>query len=108
MARSEIGNWPSLTGCIPATSSAPGKSSNKLKPTTGSARNKSSLRKPGLRNGAKRDRKRAEAHGLHSGNLQRAGKIVQQIEANHGFSAEQIQLAKARLEEWREAKPERN
>jgi hypothetical protein len=52
--------------------------------------------------------KLAEAHGLHSGNLQRAGKIVQQIESNRDFSAEQIQLAKARLEEWREAKPERN
>jgi tetratricopeptide (TPR) repeat protein len=52
--------------------------------------------------------KLAEAHGLHSGNLQRAEKIVQQIEANHGFSAEQIQIAKARLKEWREAKPERN
>lgn len=52
--------------------------------------------------------KLAEAHGLHSGNLQRAGKIVQQIEANRDFSAEQIQMAKARLEEWREAKPQRN
>ena len=31
--------------------------------------------------------KLAEAHGLHSGNLQRAGKIVQQIESNRGFSA---------------------
>ena len=49
--------------------------------------------------------KLAEAHGLHSGNLQRAGKIVQQIEANHGFGAEQIQIAKARLKGWREAKP---
>jgi tetratricopeptide (TPR) repeat protein len=52
--------------------------------------------------------KLAEAHGLHSGNVQRAGKIVQQIEANHGFSAEQIQAAKARLEEWRELKPGKN
>lgn len=52
--------------------------------------------------------KLAEAHGLHSGNLQRAGKIVQQIESNHGFSAEQIQTAKARLEEWRELKPGKN
>ena len=52
--------------------------------------------------------KLAEAHGLHSGNLQRAGKIVQQIESNRGFSAEQIQTAKARLKEWREAKPQRN
>ena len=52
--------------------------------------------------------KLTEAHGLHSGNLQRAEKIAQQIEANRDFSAEQIQLAKARLEEWREAKPQRN
>ena len=52
--------------------------------------------------------KLAEAHGLHSGNLQRAGKIVQQIESNHGFSAEQIQTAKARLEAWRELKPGKN
>jgi tetratricopeptide (TPR) repeat protein len=52
--------------------------------------------------------KLAEAHGLHSGNFQRAGKIVQQIESNRGFSAEQIQIAKARLKEWREAKPQRN
>lgn len=50
----------------------------------------------------------AEAHGRHARNLQRAGKIVQQIESNRGFNAEQIQLAKARLKEWREAKPQRN
>jgi tetratricopeptide (TPR) repeat protein len=49
--------------------------------------------------------KLAEAHGLHSGNLQRAEKIVLKIEADPGFSPEQIQIAKARLEEWREAKP---
>ena len=52
--------------------------------------------------------KLAEAHGRHSGNFQRAEKIVRQIESNRGFSAEQIQLAKARLKEWREAKPQRN
>jgi tetratricopeptide (TPR) repeat protein len=52
--------------------------------------------------------KLAEAHGRHSGNLPRAGKIVQQIESNPNFSAEQIQQAKARLKEWREAKPQRN
>jgi tetratricopeptide (TPR) repeat protein len=49
--------------------------------------------------------KLAEAHGLHSGNVQRAEKIVLKIEADPGFSPEQIQIAKARLEEWREAKP---
>lgn len=48
--------------------------------------------------------KLAEAHGLHSGNLHRAEKIVQDIESNHGFSAEQIQIAKARLKEWRETR----
>ena len=52
--------------------------------------------------------KLAEAHGRHSGNFQRAGKILRQIESNRGFSAEQIQMAKARLKEWREAKPQRN
>jgi tetratricopeptide (TPR) repeat protein len=52
--------------------------------------------------------KLAEAHGLHSGNLQRAEKIVQQIEANRDFSAEQIEVAKARLKEWREARPRKN
>jgi tetratricopeptide (TPR) repeat protein len=52
--------------------------------------------------------KLAEAHGLHSGNLHRAKKIVQQIEGNRGFSPEQIQIAKARFEEWREAKPRQN
>jgi len=52
--------------------------------------------------------KLAEAHGRHSGNFQRAGKIIRQIEFHHGFDAEQIQLAKARLKEWREQKPQRN
>jgi tetratricopeptide (TPR) repeat protein len=49
--------------------------------------------------------KLAEAHGLHSGNIHRAEKIVHDIESNHGFSAEQIQIAKATLKEWREARP---
>ena len=52
--------------------------------------------------------KLAEAHGRFSGNIHRAEKIVQEIESNRGFSAEQIQMAKARLKEWREAKPRRN
>jgi len=52
--------------------------------------------------------KLAEAHGRHSGNLQRAEKIVQKIESNRGFSAEQIQMAKAKLKEWREATRQRN
>jgi tetratricopeptide (TPR) repeat protein len=52
--------------------------------------------------------KLAEAHGRHAGNVRRAEKIIQKIESRRGFSAEQIQLAKARLKEWREAKPQRN
>jgi thioredoxin-like negative regulator of GroEL len=49
--------------------------------------------------------KLAEAHGRHARNFQRAEKIVQQIETSPGFNAGQIQLARARLGEWREAKP---
>jgi hypothetical protein len=52
--------------------------------------------------------KLAEAHGLHSGNLHRAEKIVWKIESHSAFSPEQIALAKARLAEWRAAKPGRN
>ena len=52
--------------------------------------------------------KLAEVHGCHCGNIHRAEKIVQKIEFDSAFSAEQIQTAKARLKEWREAKPRRN
>jgi tetratricopeptide (TPR) repeat protein len=52
--------------------------------------------------------KLAEAHGFHSGNLHRAEKIVQKIEGNRGFSAEQIEVAKEKLKEWREVKPQKN
>jgi tetratricopeptide (TPR) repeat protein len=52
--------------------------------------------------------KLAEAHGLHSGNIQRAKKIVQKIEEGGMFSPEQIQTAKVKLKEWREAKPQQN
>lgn len=51
--------------------------------------------------------KLAEAHGLHSGNLFRAEKIVSQIGSNAAFTPEQIQLARARLDEWRAARPRR-
>jgi tetratricopeptide (TPR) repeat protein len=51
--------------------------------------------------------KLAEAHGRHARNFQSAGKIIHQMESSRGFNAEQIQLAKARLKEWREAKPPR-
>jgi len=52
--------------------------------------------------------KLAEAHGLHSGNIHRAEKIVQKIGGHPGFSAKQIRTAKMKLEEWREAKPRQN
>jgi tetratricopeptide (TPR) repeat protein len=52
--------------------------------------------------------KLAEAHGLHSGNIQRAGKIVEKMEAGNDFSAEQLQMAKDKMKEWREAKPQKN
>ncbi len=48
--------------------------------------------------------KLAETHAQHCGNIHRAEKIIQQIEANPAFSPEQIQLAAARLKEWRETK----
>jgi len=47
--------------------------------------------------------KLAEVHGQHCGNVKRAEKIVRQIEANSAFSPEQIQLARTKLKEWREA-----
>jgi tetratricopeptide (TPR) repeat protein len=52
--------------------------------------------------------KLAEAHGLHSGNIHRVEKMIQKIEGNPGFSAEQVQTAKMKLKEWREAKPRQN
>jgi len=52
--------------------------------------------------------KLAEAHGLHSGNIHRAQKMMQKIESNGGFSAEQIQTAKVKLKEWRDALPQKN
>jgi hypothetical protein len=41
----------------------------------------------------------------HCGDVHQAKKIVQQVEANPTFSPEQKQLAKAKLEEWRKARP---
>lgn len=52
--------------------------------------------------------KLAEAHGVHSGNIYRAKRIVQKIEGNRAFTAAQIRLAQAKLAEWREAKPQEN
>jgi tetratricopeptide (TPR) repeat protein len=50
--------------------------------------------------------KLAEAHGLHSGNVRRAEKIVQSMEAGKNFSAAQIEIAKVKLKEWRAAMPQ--
>ena len=52
--------------------------------------------------------KLAEAHGLYSANIPRAEKMIQKIELNGSFSAKQIQIAKVKLKEWREAKPQKN
>ena len=48
--------------------------------------------------------KLAETQARHCGNIHQAEKIIQQLEANPAFSPEQIQLARARLKEWREAR----
>ena len=48
--------------------------------------------------------KLAETHACHCGHIKQAEKIIQQIETNPAFSPEQIQLAAAKLKEWREAK----
>ncbi|HZF00862.1 MAG TPA: hypothetical protein VE344_03100 [Methylomirabilota bacterium] len=52
--------------------------------------------------------KLAEAHGLYSGNIQRAKKIITAMEDDPRFSSEQIRIAKSKLQEWREAKPQQN
>lgn len=52
--------------------------------------------------------KLAEVHARHCGNIRRAENIIQQIEANSAFTPEQIQLAAARLKEWRETRLHHN
>jgi tetratricopeptide (TPR) repeat protein len=52
--------------------------------------------------------KLAEVHGLYCGNIHRAEKMIQKIEGERVFSPEQIQIAKVKLKEWREAKPQQN
>ena len=49
--------------------------------------------------------KLAEVHGRHCGNIHRAEKIVRQIETSPGFTPEQVQNARTKLGEWREARP---
>jgi tetratricopeptide (TPR) repeat protein len=46
--------------------------------------------------------KLAEAHGVYCGNRGRAVKIVAKISNNSAFTHDQVQLAKARLDEWRD------
>ena len=48
--------------------------------------------------------KLAETHACHCGHIKQAEKIIHQIEASPAFSPKQIQLADAKLKEWREAK----
>jgi thioredoxin-like negative regulator of GroEL len=48
--------------------------------------------------------KLAETHARHCGHIKQAEKIIHHIKANPAFSPEQIQLAAAKLKEWREAK----
>ncbi len=43
----------------------------------------------------------AEVYAVHCGNVNRAEKIVRQIETNPAFSVEQIKTAKVKLSEWR-------
>jgi DNA-binding SARP family transcriptional activator len=43
-----------------------------------------------------------EVHGRYCGNIKRAEKIVEQIEADPAFSPEQISLAKTKLAVWRQ------
>jgi thioredoxin-like negative regulator of GroEL len=50
----------------------------------------------------------AEVYGQHCGDVHRAGKIVREIEAHPSFSPEQIQKARAKLDEWRKARARRN
>lgn len=47
--------------------------------------------------------KLAEAHGFYCGNFNIAGKIIGRIGANPAFAPEQVELAKAKLKEWRES-----
>jgi tetratricopeptide (TPR) repeat protein len=47
----------------------------------------------------------AETHGTKCGNLDRAKKIIDKLAVNPAFSPDQIQLARTKLREWREARP---
>jgi len=45
--------------------------------------------------------KLTEAHGRYCGNFGHAGQIITKMQANPAFTPEQIQIAKAKLQEWR-------
>ncbi|HTV63128.1 MAG TPA: tetratricopeptide repeat protein [Verrucomicrobiae bacterium] len=47
--------------------------------------------------------KMAEIYGRNCGDLRRAEKIIERVENNLKFTPEQIQLAKSKLREWRDA-----
>ena len=51
--------------------------------------------------------KLAEVHAVHCNNFQRAEKIIRQMETDANFNPQQIESARAKLKEWREAKPVR-
>lgn len=50
----------------------------------------------------------AGVYAVHCGDVNRAEKIIRRIEANPAFGPEQIQVARAKLKEWREAGSRRN
>jgi tetratricopeptide (TPR) repeat protein len=52
--------------------------------------------------------KLVEVYSQHCGDVDRAGKIVREIETSPGFTPEQAQNARTKLEEWRKARPHRH
>jgi thioredoxin-like negative regulator of GroEL len=52
--------------------------------------------------------KLAEVYSQHCGDIHRAEKIVRQIETSPGFTLEQVQNARTKLEAWRKARPPRH
>jgi tetratricopeptide (TPR) repeat protein len=50
----------------------------------------------------------AEIYGQYCGDVDQAGKIVREIETSPGFTPEQTQNARTKLEEWRKAGPYRH
>ena len=52
--------------------------------------------------------KLVEVYSQHCGDVDRAGKIVREIEISPGFTPEQAQNARTKLEEWRKARPHRH